>query len=343
MARPGKKSAYSADDWLLEPARRWSKDPEPEAVPEDAGTGEGGSSEPQTGGDPAGPEISQWLVDSNGGRNGSSTEAVDDTAAESVDSEAESVDSPELTQVRDRLERTEGDAAKPASDSQVKLKRVEQAIAERIARFEDTLAEQQLRIADLEELLERRETELAEAVRERDEAVNERGSAAEVRPPERNEKREAALKERLAKRYEKREAELKASFDKRQAEYEEQLEELEEQLDIREAEVREQARERERGLMSRIEELESALKEAQQRAIAKPARRLGSLKKGGKLDLNETTFEQLRDLGLSVTLSARTISYRDARGGFESMDELDEIPGLSAEFKRVLKDQLKVG
>jgi hypothetical protein len=158
MPRRGKKSAYSADDWLLEPASGRSKDPEPEAAPEDGGRpAEAGSNEPQTGGDPAGPEISQWLVDSNGGRNGSSTEAVDDTAAESVDSEAESVDSQELTQVRDRLERTESEAVRPATDSQVKLKRVEQAIAERIARFEDTLAEQQLRIADLEELLERRE------------------------------------------------------------------------------------------------------------------------------------------------------------------------------------------
>jgi len=343
MAAQGKKGAYSADDWLLEPASGRSKDLEPEAAPEDAGPGESESNEPQTDGDPARPEISQWLVDSNGGPNGSSTEVVDDTATESVDSEAESVDSQEPTPVRDRLERSESEAAKPAADSQLKMRRAEQAIAERIARFEETLNEQQLRIADLEELLERREAELAEAVRERDEALKERGSAADERPSERREKREAALKERLGKRFEKREAELRKSFDKRQAEYEGQLEELEEQLDIREAELREQARERERGLTSRIEDLESTLREAQQRAIAKPTRRGGSPKRGGKLDLNEATFEQLRDLGLTVTLSARTISYRDSRGSFESMDELDEIPGLSTELKRVLRDQLKLG
>jgi competence protein ComEA len=120
------------------------------------------------------------------------------------------------------------------------------------------------------------------------------------------------------------------------------VEQVEERLDIREAELRQQARQREAELQSRIEELESALAEAQQRAIAKPAPRRAARKKG-RLDLNEATFEQLRDLGISVTLSARVISYRDSRGGFESIEELDEIPGLSAEFKRVLRDQLTLG
>jgi DNA uptake protein ComE-like DNA-binding protein len=335
MAAQGKKGAYSADDWLLEPAGDRSKDADPEAAPEDPGAGEAGSSEPHTDGDPAGPEISQWLVDSNRGRNGGSSEAVDETSGDGVESQ-EPMPAPQ------EPEKAQNASAERAVDSALKLKRAEQAIAERIGRFEETLNEQQLRIADLEELLERRQAELAEAVRERDEALKERGSAADERPSERREKREAALKERLGKRYEKREAELRKSFDKRQAEYEGQLEELEEQLDIREAELREQARERERGLMSRIEGLESTLREAQQRAIAKPTRRGGSPKRGGKLDLNEATFEQLRDLGLTVTLSARTISYRDSRGSFESMDELDEIPGLSTELKRVLRDQLKL-
>jgi DNA uptake protein ComE-like DNA-binding protein len=140
----------------------------------------------------------------------------------------------------------------------------------------------------------------------------------------------------------KPQADPEKRFDERQAELVKQLEELEERLDVREAQLREQARERERTLLNRIEELESALEEAQRRAIARPARR-GSPRKQGKLDLNEATFEQLRDMGLSVTLSARMISYRDARGGFESLDELGEIPGLSAEFKRVLSEQLTAG
>jgi Helix-hairpin-helix motif len=334
MAAQGKKSAHSAQDWLVKPADGRSKGPEPDAAPEDAVRGED-EPKPRTSDDSVGHEIAQWLVDSNGGRNGGSTEAVDDTSAGGVESE-------ELMPAPQEPEKTPNESAKHAVDSALKLKRAEQAIAKRIARFEETLNEQQLRIADLEEMLERREAELEEAVRGRDEALKERGPAADERLGKRNEERETALKERLAKRYEKREAELNERFDKRQAEFDGELAELEERLDIREAELREQARERERQLMSRIEELESTLKEAQQRAIAKPARRRGSLKIGGRLDLNDATFEQLRDLGLSVTLSARTISYRDSRGGFDSMDELDEIPGLSAELKRVLRDQLKV-
>ena len=310
MPRRGKKDAQSAEDWLLEPAGGRSDGPE--TGPEDEVADEGGSTEPRTGGGGLGPEVTQWLVDSNGGSNGRSTE------------------------------RARWEGARPATDSQLKMQRAEQAIAEKITRFEETLDEQQLRIADLEEQLERREAELAETVRERDEAIKARGPAVGVGVDERWEKREAVLKERLSKRFEKREAELNKGFEQRQIELERQLEELEEQVDIREAEVREQATQRERELSSRIEELESTLAEAQQRAIAKPARRPSPMK-GGKLNLNEATFEQLRDLGLSVTLSARTISYRDSRGGFESMAELDEVPGLSTELKRVLRGQLKLG
>jgi DNA uptake protein ComE-like DNA-binding protein len=65
--------------------------------------------------------------------------------------------------------------------------------------------------------------------------------------------------------------------------------------------------------------------------------------KNGELDLNGATFEELRNLGLSVTQSARMIAYRDVRGGFQSLDELDDIPGLSAETRRDLKGRLQLG
>jgi DNA uptake protein ComE-like DNA-binding protein len=148
------------------------------------------------------------------------------------------------------------------------------------------------------------------------------------------------LKER-EKEHKKREADLEKRFNERQAALERQLDDVEERLDGRDAGFREQANERERTLNSRIEELESVLAEAQQSAIAKPARR--SSRRKGKLDLNEVTFEQLRDMGLSVTLSARVMAYRDVRNGFKSLDELDEIPGLSVELKRVLREQLAAG
>jgi DNA uptake protein ComE-like DNA-binding protein len=336
MARRGNNRAHTADDWLIKPANGTSKghEAEPDPAPADAAPEED-EAKPATSGEPASPEVSQWLIDSNGGANGRTTEVAEETEPTGV------VGPGEVERIRTELERTHEDRPRPAGDTELKLRRAEQAIAERITRFEETLDEQQLRIADLEELLARREAELAEAVQERDEALKTRGSAAGEAVDERWEKREAALKERLNKRFEKREAELNKGFEQRQIELERQLEDLEEQVDIREAEVREQATQRERELSSRIEELESTLAEAQQRAIAKPARRPAPMK-GGKLNLNEATFEQLRDLGLSVTLSARTISYRDSRGGFESMDELDEVPGLSTELKRVLRGQLKL-
>jgi DNA uptake protein ComE-like DNA-binding protein len=73
---------------------------------------------------------------------------------------------------------------------------------------------------------------------------------------------------------------------------------------------------------------------------AKPRKPKGDL--AGKPDLNEVTFEELRGLGLSVTQSARMIAYRDVRGGFGSIDELNGIPGLSRETLAKLNDQLSV-
>lgn len=56
-----------------------------------------------------------------------------------------------------------------------------------------------------------------------------------------------------------------------------------------------------------------------------------------KVDLNEATFEELRAIGLSVTQSSRVIAYRDVRGGYESFDEFEGIPGLSSETLSALR------
>ena len=57
----------------------------------------------------------------------------------------------------------------------------------------------------------------------------------------------------------------------------------------------------------------------------------------GKPSLNEASYEQLRELGLSVTQAGRVLSYRERTGGFKSLDDLDQIPG----FPRAFLDQLK--
>jgi helix-hairpin-helix protein len=55
------------------------------------------------------------------------------------------------------------------------------------------------------------------------------------------------------------------------------------------------------------------------------------------LDLNQATFEQLRSLDLSRTQSHRVLAYRKRLGGFESIEQLDDVPG----FPKGMRDRLK--
>ena len=62
----------------------------------------------------------------------------------------------------------------------------------------------------------------------------------------------------------------------------------------------------------------------------------------GGLNLNEATYEQLREHNLSVTQTGRVLAYRDRVGGFKSLDELDSIPGFPHSFLEELKRNLTV-
>jgi DNA uptake protein ComE-like DNA-binding protein len=66
---------------------------------------------------------------------------------------------------------------------------------------------------------------------------------------------------------------------------------------------------------------------------ARPRRR------GGPLDVNKASFEQFRELGMSVTEATRVIAYRERRNGFQSVDDLDAVPGLSKKLIKI-RDQL---
>jgi DNA uptake protein ComE-like DNA-binding protein len=74
----------------------------------------------------------------------------------------------------------------------------------------------------------------------------------------------------------------------------------------------------------------------QARAAAEDLDRLKGIAK-----LNEASFEQLRTIGLSGTQAARLLAAREARSGFESVDELESIPGfppaLIAELKQLVE------
>jgi DNA uptake protein ComE-like DNA-binding protein len=179
--------------------------------------------------------------------------------------------------------------------------------------------------------------------------------------------------ENLRSELERRENELDQTLEKREAEFVQGLREIEEafnerrsklgeraaalekRLEAREAELREQAAQREE-LEGRIDELEAALADAKRKPPAKPMATESETRQttaersplstgtteGVGLDVNSATFEQLRDLGLSVTLSARIIAHRDTRRGFESLDDLDWIPGIPSETRAALRSQLRV-
>jgi DivIVA domain-containing protein len=72
---------------------------------------------------------------------------------------------------------------------------------------------------------------------------------------------------------------------------------------------------------------------------ARTSRRTGrrAASRRGPIDVNRATFSQLRDLGLGVTDAARLTAVREIRGGFQSLDELDEIEGFSPTAIRRLK------
>jgi DNA uptake protein ComE-like DNA-binding protein len=143
----------------------------------------------------------------------------------------------------------------------------------------------------------------------------------------------------LAKARRNREAEFKQESKSAEAD-------VKARLDQQKEELTKGFEKRETELRAQIERLESEIADAKKpsrqrrKAPAKPAKTRRSSRKSGTLPLNEATFEELRGLGLSVTQSARVIAYRDVRGGFESLDELDEIPGLPKETRADLRQRL---
>jgi DNA uptake protein ComE-like DNA-binding protein len=58
--------------------------------------------------------------------------------------------------------------------------------------------------------------------------------------------------------------------------------------------------------------------------------------------LNEANYEDLRELGLSVTQTGRVLAYREKHGQFSSLDELDQIPGFPRAFLSRVKTRLEV-
>jgi len=60
-----------------------------------------------------------------------------------------------------------------------------------------------------------------------------------------------------------------------------------------------------------------------------------------KFDLNQVTFEQLKDcLNLNQKMAQGIIDYRDERGGFSNIEELKEVKGVGKKSIEKLQKKL---
>ena len=59
----------------------------------------------------------------------------------------------------------------------------------------------------------------------------------------------------------------------------------------------------------------------------------------GKVSVLRASFDDLRELGMSVTQAKRVIRHRDDHG-ITSIDELDQIPGFPKAFLAGIKERL---
>lgn len=62
----------------------------------------------------------------------------------------------------------------------------------------------------------------------------------------------------------------------------------------------------------------------------------------GQVNLNTVTFEQLREQNLSVTQATRLLAHRERLGGFQSVDDLDQVAGFPQEVLADLKSRSTV-
>jgi DNA uptake protein ComE-like DNA-binding protein len=113
--------------------------------------------------------------------------------------------------------------------------------------------------------------------------------------------------------------------------------------------VKEQQEEIEQ-LEKRVDELQAAVsprpkrEPAPEKAPPKRSKRAATTRPGnGALDLNRASFEDLRDLGLSVTQSARLVAYRDTGHSFGSVSEVEELPGFGQATLRILRERTTTG
>jgi competence protein ComEA len=76
--------------------------------------------------------------------------------------------------------------------------------------------------------------------------------------------------------------------------------------------------------------------------IVVPARGASADSPAGQVHLSSATPEQLDEVdGIGPTLAKRIIEYRDAHGGFGSIDELAQVDGIGEKRLATLRDALQ--
>ena len=69
----------------------------------------------------------------------------------------------------------------------------------------------------------------------------------------------------------------------------------------------------------------------------------GAAPPGVPLDLNTATVEQLDELdGIGPATAGQIVAYREAHGGFGSVEELDQVPGIGETRLAALRDKVRV-
>ncbi len=229
-----------------------------------------------------------------------------------------------------------------------RLTEIEAADAKRVRRFEaevrkistEATAELRQTLDEANAALDRRERA------EDDPAADPSGPDAESADPDRLERLEAELRELVDARTEERD-QIEAILEELQAV---PVAEARRQEHERATEELRQARTADREL---LEGLRRELAELRQGVAADrelitvlserfPARGAPAGGSAELIDLNAASFEQLRDLGVSVTQASRLISARESVGGYASLDELDGLSGFSAEQLAALKRAVRL-